>query len=87
MKKSNVAFLLCQSKAHVISSKLFLTLSIQIVLSLNCEQYFQFFNFARMLGMWEESYKDLTTAEKLDYDEDIHEMLKQVKPNVSRTSL
>lgn len=35
-----------------------------------------------MLGMWEEAYIDLTTAEKLDYDDDIHEMLKQVKPNV-----
>lgn len=37
-----------------------------------------------MLGQWEEAYKDLALAEKLDYDDDIHEMLKQVKPNVSR---
>jgi len=40
-----------------------------------------------MLGLWEAAYKDLGTAEKLDYDEDIHEMLKQVKPNVSRVDL
>jgi len=36
----------------------------------------------RMLGQWEPAYSDLTTAEKLDYDDDIHEWLKQVKPNV-----
>lgn len=36
-----------------------------------------------MLGMWEEAYHDLTKAAKLDYDDDINEMLQQVKPNVS----
>ncbi|KAH3841996.1 hypothetical protein DPMN_115484 [Dreissena polymorpha] len=38
----------------------------------------------KMLGQWEEAYKDLTTAEKLDYDDDIHEMLRQVKPNAMK---
>ena len=40
-----------------------------------------------MLGLWEESYHDLTTACKLDYDDDANEMLKQVKPNVRHLSL
>ena len=40
--------------------------------------------FSRMLGLWEESYHDLTMACKLDYDDDANEMLKQVKPNVSK---
>ena len=40
--------------------------------------------FLRMLGLWEDAYHDLTMACKLDYDDDANEMLKQVKPNVSK---
>ena len=41
----------------------------------------------RMLGQWEDAYHDLTKAAKLDYDDDINEMLTQVKPNVSKSCL
>lgn len=37
----------------------------------------------RLLGKWEEAYHDLTTACKLDYDEDANALLKEVTPNVS----
>lgn len=35
----------------------------------------------KMLGQWEESYKDLGKACQIDFDDDANEMMKQVKPN------
>ncbi|EOY24457.1 hypothetical protein QUC31_008754 [Theobroma cacao] len=37
-----------------------------------------------MLGQWEDSAKDLHVASKLDYDEEINNVLKQVEPNAQR---
>ncbi|KAK4795940.1 hypothetical protein SAY86_028266 [Trapa natans] len=37
-----------------------------------------------MLGQWEEAAKDLHLASKLDYDEEIHNVLKKVEPNARR---
>ena len=36
-----------------------------------------------LLGQWEEAGKDLQMACKLDYDDDVNEMLKAVKPKVA----
>ena len=38
--------------------------------------------YLRLLGHWEDAYKDLTQACKLDYDEQANEMLKEVTPRV-----
>ncbi|KAJ8017618.1 Hsc70-interacting protein [Holothuria leucospilota] len=38
----------------------------------------------RLLGHWEEAYKDLVVACKLDYDEAAYEMMKEVEPKVRR---
>lgn len=40
-----------------------------------------------LLGQWEEAGKDLQLACKLDYDDDVNEMLKGVKPKASTTVL
>ncbi|XP_019160548.1 PREDICTED: FAM10 family protein At4g22670 isoform X2 [Ipomoea nil] len=37
-----------------------------------------------MLGQWEEAAKDLHTASKLDYDEEISSVLKKVEPNAHK---
>ncbi|KAK4803125.1 hypothetical protein SAY86_001328 [Trapa natans] len=37
-----------------------------------------------MLGQWEEAAKDLHVASKLDYDEEIHAVLKKVEPNAHK---
>ncbi|KAL0318647.1 UNVERIFIED_CONTAM: TPR repeat-containing thioredoxin TDX [Sesamum angustifolium] len=37
-----------------------------------------------MLGLWEEAASDLHVASKLDFDEEIHLMLKKVEPNANR---
>lgn len=39
----------------------------------------------RLLGHWEEAYKDLATACKLDYDDMANEWMKEAEPNVSRS--
>ena len=36
----------------------------------------------RLLGHWEEAHKDLSTACKLDYDDDANMMLREVAPKV-----
>ncbi|MCL7030342.1 hypothetical protein MKW94_019388 [Papaver nudicaule] len=37
-----------------------------------------------MLGQWEEAAKDLHVASKIDYDEEIHAVLKKVEPNAHK---
>ena len=36
----------------------------------------------QLLGKWEEAGKDLATASKLDYDDDVNVWLKEIKPKV-----
>ncbi len=38
----------------------------------------------QLLGHWEEASKDLNLSSKLDYDDDVQEWLKEIKPKVSR---
>ena len=37
-----------------------------------------------MLGKWEQAYQDLSTACKLDYDDDAYQMLQEVTPNAKK---
>lgn len=37
----------------------------------------------RLLGQWEEAAKDLRSAAKIDFDEQVDEWLREVTPNVS----
>ena len=44
--------------------------------------FYLIFSF-RLLGEWLEAAKDLRLACKLDFDEQAHEWLKEVEPNVT----
>ena len=42
-----------------------------------------FKNYFRLLGHWEESFRDLSKSCQLDYDDDANQAMHEVEPRVS----